>query len=93
MATLWEDSENDQTAKNYLRVLTTDLRNTLTAAGIPEVLKKRRGLLAVNVERLDCDYYHLLAGDIQAVNAFQGSFMAQYSWAEVLNGALYFSYL
>ena len=35
---------------------------------------------------LDCDYYRMLAGDMDAVNDFQGEYMTQYSWAEITVG-------
>ena len=41
-------------------------------------------------ERIDCDYYRMLAGDMDAVNRFRGEYMAQYSWAELTKGELYF---
>ena len=87
---LWEDSKDEQSAKNYLRVLTHDLLDTLRQIGMQDIVKKKRGLLAIDAEKLDCDYYRMLAGDMDAINAFQGEYMTQYGWAEILTGALYF---
>ena len=87
---LWEDSKDDQSAKGYLRVLTNDLLSTLRGIGMQELVKKKRGQLAIDAERLDCDYYRMLAGDMEAINAFQGEYMTQYGWAEILTGTLYF---
>ena len=90
IADLWEDSKEEQSAKAYLRVLTNDLVATLRHIGQEDVLKKRRGQLAIDADRLDCDYYRMLDGDMDAVNAFRGEFMSQYGWAEILTGTLYF---
>ena len=87
---LWEDSKDDQSAKGYLRVLTNDLLATLRPIGMQDIVKKKRGLLAIDAEKLDCDYYRMLAGDMEAINAFHGEYMTQYGWAEILTGALYF---
>ena len=45
---------------------------------------------AVDTELLDCDYYRMLKGDMDAVNAYQGEYMKQYSWAELTVGRLFF---
>lgn len=39
-------------------------------------------------DRLDCDYYHMLEGDMDAINAYHGEYMVQYSWAELTAGQL-----
>ena len=34
------------------------------------------------------DYYDYLQGDPAAINSYQGEFMAQYSWGELVNAEL-----
>ena len=46
-------------------------------------------MIAIDPERVDCDYYRFLAGDMTAVNAFRGEYMSNYSWAEPTVGALH----
>ena len=87
---LWENSEAVKDASQYLRVLTGDLTATLKAIGMKEVLLRKRGQWAVQRSLLDCDYYRMLEGDMNAVNAFRGQYMAQYSWAELTAGQLHF---
>lgn len=87
---LWEDEADSQEAKNYLRVLTSDLTAALREIGMKDVLLRKRGLWAVNRALLDCDYYRMLRGDMQAVNAYRGEYMVQYSWAELTAARLYF---
>ncbi len=90
ISALWEDGTEESSAKNYLRVLTNDLSNTLNAVGMRDVLLKRRGQWAVDCERLDCDFYRMRDGDVDAVNAYAGRYMVEYSWAEMTGARLYF---
>ena len=89
-AALWEDEEDLTAAKGRIRLLLSDLRATLRAIGMEKVLIRERRQLAVRRELLDCDYYRLLDNDPEAVNAFHGEYMTQYSWAELTAGTLYF---
>lgn len=88
---LWEGKGDLTHRKSYLRALTTDLRRTLTAIGLDEVLIRQHNQWAVRTELLDCDYYHMLDGDVSAANAYQGEYMVQYSWAELTGSHLQFS--
>ena len=57
-----------------------------------DVLIRHRASLAVNRALLDCDFYRMQDGDTDAVNAFKGEFMVQYSWAEMNAGMLMFHF-
>ena len=90
-AAIWEeDDEDEATIKAYIRVLISDLRKTLVNIRQENVIIRQRGHVAINTDRLDCDYYHMLDGDMKAVNTFQGEYMMQYSWAEITTGQLTF---
>jgi two-component SAPR family response regulator len=86
---LWE-GQVTKNAQSYLRVLTADLKSALDSAGLSDVLVREHGQWAIRPERIDCDYYRFLAGDAKAAAAFDGSYMAQYSWAEETAAHLYF---
>ena len=90
ISVLWENSSAVKDANQYLRVLTGDLTAALKKIGLKEVLLRKRGQWAVQRSLIDCDYYRLLEGDMNAVNAFRGQYMAQYSWAELTDGHLHF---
>ena len=90
IAGLWEEEGDLKTAKHRLRNLSADLRQTLREIGQEGVLLHRRNQLAIVPERMDSDYYRMLDGDVDAVNCFRGEYMAQYSWAELTKGDLYF---
>ena len=86
---LWEGSGVREPAA-YLRVLTMDLRETLEAVGLGDVLVRSRNRWAVRTDLIDCDYYLMLAGDPDAAASFTGEYMKQYSWAEETCARLHF---
>ena len=69
-----------------------DLRGTLKAIGMEDVLIRHRASIAINRSRVDCDFYRMQKGDMDAINSFTGEFMVQYSWAEMTAGMLMFNY-
>lgn len=92
-AVLFEDREYDSALKNQTQTFKSDLLKTLRSVDCEDVLIKGHNVLGVAVEKVDCDYYHLLRGDTHAIGAFMGEFMAQYSWAEPATAALFYKYL
>ena len=56
-ATLWENDSDMRSMKNRLRQLIADLRKTLNHIGMAHLLLRQRGLLAIDTELLECDYY------------------------------------
>ena len=88
--TVWEDDGDLRNTKANIRVLISDLRKTLSNIGQEDVVIRKRGQVAINTDKLDCDYYHMLEGDMNALNTFKGEYMTQYSWAEITAGQLAF---
>ena len=89
-AALWEDEDNMKNLKARIRILISDLRQTLSKIGKEDLIIRRSGQIAIRREGVDCDYYRMLDGDMDAVNAFHGEYMVQYSWAEMTAGLLAF---
>ena len=87
---MWEDETNMKNMKARIRILISDLRQTFARYGLEDVLIRRSGQIAIRKDRVDCDYYRMLEGDVDAVNAYQGEYMVQYSWAEMTAGRLAF---
>jgi two-component SAPR family response regulator len=87
---LWEDDGDMKAAKSRIRLILHDLRATLREIGMEDILIRERRQLAVRRDLVDCDYYRMLEGDMEAVNAFDGTYMPEYSWAEPTTGRLYF---
>ncbi len=90
VAVLWEDLDAVKDPKAYLRALTQDLRATLSSIGMEDALIRSHGQWAVRTDKLDCGYYRLKNGDPAAINAYNGEYMKQYSWAEMTLAALTF---
>lgn len=88
ISVLWEGRPDTDSVRSQLRSLITDLRTTLRRLGEEAIIIKQRDMIAVDPNRVDCDYYRCLDGDTAAVNAFRGEYMSNYSWAETTLGAL-----
>lgn len=89
-AAIWEDEGNIKNIKARIRILISDLRHSLNEIGMDDIIIRKSGLIAIRKDRIRCDYYQLLDGDVDAVNAYRGEYMLQYSWAEATAGQLAF---
>ena len=72
--------EDDDGHENYLKSLRRDLLDVFTQNNLRDVIVSQRGSLAIDPEKLDCDYYDYQDGKPTA--PFMGEYMLQYSWAE-----------
>ena len=89
-AAMWENETDIRAAKTRIRQMVSDLRKTLSSIGMDDALIRYSGQAAIRRDRVDCDYYRMLEGDMTAVNSFRGEYMTQYSWAELTEGRLFF---
>lgn len=88
IAVLWEDAEGGERRNSYLRDLRADLMSTFAALGAEEAIYRQRGVMAIAMDKIECDYYNWVQGDIDAINAYRGEYMSQYSWGEFTLGGL-----
>ncbi len=79
---LWENGISEKTEQHRVRNLISDLKNTLREIGMEDVLIREHREVAVRRDMIECDYYRMLDGDMDAVNDFRGEYMVDYSWAE-----------
>lgn len=79
---LWEDKVYDRSLRNQTQTVISQMMRNLKAAGIEDCVIKKWNYLAVDPDRLDCDYYNFLAGDVKAINSYTGEYMSNYSWSE-----------
>lgn len=79
---LWEDKVYDRSLRSQTQTVISQMIRTLKEAGIADCVIKKWNYLAIDPERLDCDYYNFLAGDVAAINSYTGEYMSNYSWAE-----------
>lgn len=85
---LWEDKENDINTQNNAHQVIFTLMKALKDAGIEDIVIKSRREIAIDVSKVDCDYYAVISGDMTQMNAFSGEYMTNYSWAEFTLGEL-----
>ncbi len=86
---LYEERPSERTLQNQVRVHISDLMKTLKKIDESDMIVRRRNFIAVDINRVECDYYQVLKGDIAAINSFHGEYMTSYSWAEFTLGRLY----
>lgn len=87
-AALFEDEPYDTKKCQYMQKILSSMMEALRGEGAGGVIAKRYNNLAVNMDRLDCDYYRLLRDDPDALREYRREFMAQYAWAEQETAAL-----
>ncbi len=82
--------EDDNPHRSYVQKMKRDLINTLKELKIADILSHTliMGEIGIAKERVKCDYYDWLDGDPEAVKAFNGEYMEEYSWAEAMKARI-----
>ena len=78
---LWEDRVYDRSMQKQFDVVIRALRTALSDVGAEDIFEMKRGTMRIVPEKIDCDMYRFLAGDVGAVNSYRGEYMSAYSWA------------
>lgn len=81
-AVVYEDAGNETSNKSSLRSCIADIKETLHSVNADNVLIKGWDSYAIDTSLIECDYYDWEKNEPYAIHAFQGEYMAQYSWAE-----------
>ncbi|MFN6431602.1 Protein-glutamate methylesterase/protein-glutamine glutaminase [Eubacterium callanderi] len=79
---LWEDRLFDEKTKKLYRKAVMIATHTFEEAGAPDIFQTRRGLCYIERDKVYCDYYKLLEGEILPKSPFTGEYLFEYSWAE-----------
>lgn len=82
---LWEDADTDVNTRSYLSKTKKDLVGTLKSAGIRDMFIETRGKYSIDVSKVSCDYYDYINDKPEAIRAYNGEYMLQYSWGEGKN--------
>ena len=82
IATLWENRPNDDATQNLASKLTKTLYKELESVNAQEILHIGRGVRNINVDKIDCDLYSALDGEMNAMRHYCGEYMNEYSWGE-----------
>ncbi|MBO5542685.1 MAG: response regulator [Acholeplasmatales bacterium] len=75
-AVLWEDDDH----KSYFRNLVSDITATLKSVGLDDVFVKRHNECFIDISKVDCDAYEYKNNNPDAIRAYRGEYMMQYSW-------------
>lgn len=81
MAQILSDGRDDEAAKQTVHVAWSRLKKTLTRYGLGDIVRKSRGLYALNRRRIQCDCWEMMEEGEDRY--FMGEYMPEYSWAEV----------
>ena len=87
---LWEERTYTRSVQKQVQTAISLLIKALKEAGISDIIIKRRNYLALDITKMDCDYYDFLRGDTASLNAFFGEYMSNYSWAEITTAQLFY---
>lgn len=85
---LWEEEEDSEEKKGYIRVLANDIRKSMEDLGIQNFLRNDMDCYSVDIKAMNCDYLKFLEGDERAKKSFSDEYMVQYPWAEITLGTL-----
>ena len=80
---LWEDVLYDRRKQKELDVIIRSLRKTLKEYGIEHIFEMKGGLMRIHDDKVSCDLYRFLSGDIDAIDEYRGEYMNNYSWASM----------
>lgn len=85
---LWEEENDRKKIKSATQTIIHSMVRSLRQVNIEDVLVKRWNYLAVDISKVECDYYKFLEGDAVAINSYMGEYMVNYSWAEMTTASL-----
>lgn len=85
---LFENTPYTVSLQKQFQTILSTMMKTLKDAGADDCIIRGRNQTAVDISKLDCDYYHFLEGDPVAINAYTGEYMSNYSWSEFVLGYL-----
>ncbi len=87
-AILLEDSPYNRSTQSYVQIITAELLRVLKEIDSDNILIIRHGQYAVDIAKVNCDYYDYEKGIVKALNSYKGEYMTNYSWAEFTAGFL-----
>lgn len=79
-ACLWEEQEDTDKKKEYVKKLAMDIRNSFAEVGVHDILINHFGSYTIDRSKIWCDYFEYLVDK----NTYHPSaYMLQYDWAEL----------
>lgn len=88
VAVIFENRPYTESLQRQFQTILSTMLKTLKNVNAQDCIKRSRNHTAVNPDLLDCDYYHFMEGNPEAMHAYNGEYMANYSWGEFVAGYL-----
>lgn len=88
IACLWPGRPADENTQTLYRVTFHRMMEELKEAGIEYIIGTEGRKRYILTEQVDCDLYHFLSGNADALQNYCGEYMKEYSWAESRNAQL-----
>ena len=82
LSVLWENEPATPVTLARYRKVALRLKNTLEEYGIGDIVESVDGKRRIVLQKVDCDLYDYLSGDLQYSQLFKGSYLQNYSWSE-----------
>ncbi len=82
ISVLWPEREYDEAVQSLFRKVLRSLRNSLSDAGILDILIDGRNQRSVDTTKFKCDYYQFFENPIDNVDTFRGEYMLGYAFAK-----------
>lgn len=80
---IYEDRPYDRSMQKQFDAIVRFMRETLKEYGIDDIFEMKGGRMRICPEKVSCDFYQFLNGDIDAVNKYRGEYMSSYAWADM----------
>ncbi len=81
-AVIFEDREYSRSTQDYINKILREMEKALKDVKASDMYIKKMNYYAVDTTKFTCDMYEYMEGKPEALNAFRGEYMTQYSWAE-----------
>lgn len=88
IACLWPGRTNDENTQSLFRMTYKRMIDALKEKGIEDIILSEGRKKYLLTELVDCDLYHILSGEPDAIQNYSGEYMREYSWAETRNAQL-----
>ncbi len=85
---LWEDEPADKVTRARYRKVAMRLKETLEQHGVGNIIEVSSHRRRIVTEKVQCDLFDYVSGKPEFSNLYNGSYLLNYSWAEVTSAQL-----
>lgn len=86
---VFEQKEYSRQASKNISKYISFLIEDLAKAGYPDAVIRQNRTIQINKNRLNCDLFRAMNGDVEALNSYAGEYMIDYSWSEQSESAVW----